>query len=554
MASKKQYTVKEHSDRYEVDDGGGPFHIAKRAIPEHLHVHIRKMAEGGKVGVQAHGRKNASSATETGTASSDYDPYEEAVPYNGPSQDDLDQAKKPKKLAGGGKAAAEEPAFDEYAMLRDQADAAEGGGQTFSGANLAKNIAGTILPFSGGNQRPVVVPSGQGAPAEAPLVPPSPQSVQPAQASLGQQGSEERPLPAPQPGKARTKPASESDAIKEARTVEGEREAAIQQQAEVEQHIAKATAVVEQQKQVALTSYHQAEDIKQADRDTEIAKATQELKEGKINPNQLWEGMNFGQKSTALIGIILGGLGAGITGGPNQALQLIQRQIDQNIEGQVKNRQGLESYVQTLEKQGYTAREARMLGEAKIKNQFAGQIEASASAFMDPKIQAQADVTKTALRADALKLNQQIRSEGEARIIQRAHLGLEQQKLEILRQKVSMKKAVPDQLGTALADQPKVSNTERFIEKIPLVGSIPESSHAIEDAKLRIKTAMAKDLGIPLRQLKPEVNHIVSDMFSPREGVRKGAKEALRKWRQSHLDNPTPSARQSAAEDVDDLG
>lgn len=54
----------------------------------------------------------------------------------------------------------------------------------------------------------------------------------------------------------------------------------------------------------------------------------------KIDPNRLWANASTGSKVSAAIGMILGGLGAGLTGGPNQALAVINRLVDQDIDAQ----------------------------------------------------------------------------------------------------------------------------------------------------------------------------------------------------------------------------
>ncbi len=86
------------------------------------------MADGGPVG-----RKNASSATETGMTRSDYDPYEEARAYTGPSesfedkvarrQDEaVSKSRMPRKMAFGGNVESggygDEPVVDEDGRQR----------------------------------------------------------------------------------------------------------------------------------------------------------------------------------------------------------------------------------------------------------------------------------------------------------------------------------------------------------------------------------------------------------------------------------------------------
>lgn len=59
-----------------------------------------------------------------------------------------------------------------------------------------------------------------------------------------------------------------------------------------------------------------------------------DLKNGEINPNDYWESKSTAGKVSTAIGIILGGIGAGLTGGENVALKFLNQQIDRNIEAQ----------------------------------------------------------------------------------------------------------------------------------------------------------------------------------------------------------------------------
>jgi hypothetical protein len=69
----------------------------------------------------------------------------------------------------------------------------------------------------------------------------------------------------------------------------------------------------------------------------QIQKYSDEVANGKINPNKVWQDSSTGGKISAAIGLVLGGMGAGLTGGPNQALQVIQKAVDRDIDAQKAN-------------------------------------------------------------------------------------------------------------------------------------------------------------------------------------------------------------------------
>ncbi len=61
------------------------------------------------------------------------------------------------------------------------------------------------------------------------------------------------------------------------------------------------------------------------------------LKSSTVKPNQLYENLSTGSKIQAGLAIGLGALGAAFTGGPNQALGIIQNAIDRDIDTQKAN-------------------------------------------------------------------------------------------------------------------------------------------------------------------------------------------------------------------------
>lgn len=92
-----------------------------------------------------------------------------------------------------------------------------------------------------------------------------------------------------------------------------------QQEAEANQHRQKIQATAERQKK--LQDEILAEDEKMQ----------------RIDPNRFWNSKTTGEKILAGIGLVLAGIGSGITGQPNAALQVIQNQIDEDIKSQKLN-------------------------------------------------------------------------------------------------------------------------------------------------------------------------------------------------------------------------
>jgi len=117
----------------------------------------------------------------------------------------------------------------------------------------------------------------------------------------------------------------------------GMQQQAVGLQAQGEQQLAKGQLDVLQRQQQDLQQQQQAYEQKYADIDQETQQAAQDLKNSKIDPNHYWGDKSTASKISSGIGLILGGIGAGLTGGENQALKYINMQIDRDIQAQTQN-------------------------------------------------------------------------------------------------------------------------------------------------------------------------------------------------------------------------
>ena len=109
----------------------------------------------------------------------------------------------------------------------------------------------------------------------------------------------------------------------------------------------------------------------------------------KIDPNRLWANSSTGAKIAAGIGVILSGLGQGLIGGKNQALEMINGMVDKDIEAQkmqIGKTQSLLSmnFQKTRDLQAATA-----LTKAQIGSWLQGQLSAAAAKAGTPLAKAQ---------------------------------------------------------------------------------------------------------------------------------------------------------------------
>jgi len=121
------------------------------------------------------------------------------------------------------------------------------------------------------------------------------------------------------------------------------------------------------------------------------AQALDEYKNTKIDPQHFWANQTTPQKILNIVGLFLGGLG----GGENKALTLLQKEIAQDTEAQVNNRDALKTTADgynslsgVADKYFHSAAERMSFLNAAKTQEVTAQMAAIASKYADPKIKA----------------------------------------------------------------------------------------------------------------------------------------------------------------------
>lgn len=118
--------------------------------------------------------------------------------------------------------------------------------------------------------------------------------------------------------------------------------------------------------------------------------AYNDFQSGHIEPNHYVQNMNgFGQAMTA-IGIALGGASAGILGGENQALKVVQNQIDRDIDAQRAELGKKQNLVSMLEKQMGDLKDATIMAKAMQTDMYLTKMQQIAAASKNPIAMAKA--------------------------------------------------------------------------------------------------------------------------------------------------------------------
>lgn len=170
----------------------------------------------------------------------------------------------------------------------------------------------------------------------------------------------------------------------------GMQEQAIGQQAQGERQLAQGQLDVLQKQQQDLAKVQQDYDQRYNDIDKETQQAAQDLKNSKIDPNHYWSNKTTPQKFSTAIGLILGGIGSGLTGGENQALKFINAQIDRDIQGQTLNMDKQKNLMSFNMQRLGNLRAAQAATAAMHLQTFQNQLQQEQAKAQNPLIQARA--------------------------------------------------------------------------------------------------------------------------------------------------------------------
>lgn len=133
-----------------------------------------------------------------------------------------------------------------------------------------------------------------------------------------------------------------------------------------------------------------------------LDKYAAEVASGKVNPNRMWQQAGTGAKISASIGLILGGMGAGLTGGPNQALEVIQKAVDRDIDAQKTNLGKSKSLYSMYMQKYQNHRLADAATRSAMGAAISGQVAQLEARYGTPMAQAQGQMLQAQIKEKTL--------------------------------------------------------------------------------------------------------------------------------------------------------
>jgi hypothetical protein len=147
----------------------------------------------------------------------------------------------------------------------------------------------------------------------------------------------------------------------------------------------KQQAIAAEEQQNLLRLQNQEYQKKYADLDAEFKGVIHDVQQDHINPNHYMESMGSGKRVSTAIGLILGGMGAGLTGGENMAQKFLQQQIDRDIESQKANLGKKETLLSANLKRFGNLNEATQITQAMQMGIYSAKLKEAESKAVGPE-------------------------------------------------------------------------------------------------------------------------------------------------------------------------
>lgn len=171
----------------------------------------------------------------------------------------------------------------------------------------------------------------------------------------------------------------------------GMQQSGLQQEAAAQGALGKREATMLDQYTQQVAQRQQDFEAKTADLNNMIKNTSNELATAKIDPKHYLGDMSTAGKVSTAIGLILGGIGGGLSGrGGNVALDVLNKQIDRDIESQKANIDKKTNLLSANMRQFGNLKDAEMMTRAMMQDQISNQLKMEAAKAQDPIAKARA--------------------------------------------------------------------------------------------------------------------------------------------------------------------
>lgn len=170
----------------------------------------------------------------------------------------------------------------------------------------------------------------------------------------------------------------------------GEEIGGIQQKGQAEAKGAEEVAGIAGQGAKGLQALQSTFMSKQKELEGERQALMNDMRAGHIDPGHLFSEMGTVGRIGTAIGLMLGGMGAGVTGGENQALKFLNSQLERDMQGQIRNLDNKNNLLHANYQQMGNLRDAMDMTRIMQSDAIRTQIEAAAARSKSPQAMAAA--------------------------------------------------------------------------------------------------------------------------------------------------------------------
>jgi hypothetical protein len=222
-----------------------------------------------------------------------------------------------------------------------------------------------------------------------------------------------------------------------------------------------------------------------------------DIRQQKVDPNRLYGNADAGTRVSLLIGGALGGMMAGLNGGENQFLKMVQGQIDRDVAAQESNYNRQKDYLS--QRNSIYGQMRQQYGDARLANQayrqaqlegYKTQIEATTARLGTPEMQAKGQILVDQLDNHLQDVNAGFAKEANVEAQKRAAAAASANAAERARKERAAQQLFENQLKVAglAQEQQKIDQTGK--EK---VGKLTEEEKVQKELEGQLKTFAAAD-------------------------------------------------------------
>ena len=244
---------------------------------------------------------------------------------------------------------------------------------------------------------------------------------------------------------------------------------AMQEKAKLEKNALDEMASLQQRSALDIQSFSAGRAERYRQRQAVSDQMERDLLDAKVNPNQFFEQRDTGQKVLAGIGMLFSGIGAGLTGAPNLAMDVINRAIDRDIDAQKFNIGKQQNYLSYYVKKTGDELIATNYMKADLLDSVAAQIKAMELGMQATTVGPMAQIAYQHLRMQSAELRQRA--------------SLQEQQGQINDYNFKMQKMRLDMMQRLLGAQPGAALTEDhtpWLKQATVLGVVPRNETAIE--------------------------------------------------------------------------